>query len=203
MTTRKSTRSIFILGISLMVLFGYNFLSAWDNALDNPPNSNVPAPINIGSDAQDKAGALGVSWLNAFSGMQVYNASPALSLNDTDERNWWLQVNQGRMFMVSSDNYDNWGAYPYPLELYSDGSSASGFARFQNQVRAEYYCDSNGGNCTTAAQFADTGAYSTHRGCMFECNGTPVLCPAGTSLIGFNADNVGKSYSTTGTIYCR
>ncbi len=72
------------------------------------------------------------------------------------------------------------------------------------EVWSTKYCDYNGQNCSNTPGGGGGGNFiSTVWGCMFECPGAPVSCPAGTSMIGFDADNVGQKYSTTGTLYCR
>ena len=64
----------FSLGV-LAMIFSLNYLIlAWTEPGTLPPNPNVPAPINVGTSTQIKAGPLGVNGLlTAYSGMNANN----------------------------------------------------------------------------------------------------------------------------------
>ena len=50
-------QSSYFVAILAILLVGFNSLSAsWFAATSTPPTSNVPAPINIGTTTQNKAG---------------------------------------------------------------------------------------------------------------------------------------------------
>jgi hypothetical protein len=70
-TSSTRSRTFIVLGLSLVLLLTYNFISAataingWDPAPANPPNDNTPAPINIGNAPQTKWGIISVDSLYA------------------------------------------------------------------------------------------------------------------------------------------
>jgi hypothetical protein len=67
------------------VLAGVNFVYSWTEPPTNPPDGNVAAPINTGSNTQLKEGALGVNGvLSALGSLFVINNSPQLYLRDED-----------------------------------------------------------------------------------------------------------------------
>lgn len=49
------------LGVVITTLFAASIVSAWTGPGSSPPNGNVAAPINVGTTAQSKNGALGVN----------------------------------------------------------------------------------------------------------------------------------------------
>ncbi|MFW6210146.1 MAG: hypothetical protein ACOC4E_01495 [Patescibacteria group bacterium] len=51
---------------ALALLGTLAFAQTWTEPTQSPPDGNVPAPINVGADAQDKAGPLGVGALAVF-----------------------------------------------------------------------------------------------------------------------------------------
>jgi hypothetical protein len=68
MINNKTTPSaLFLLGLSLFILLGYNILQAQSWALPTavPPSQNTPAPVNVSGATQVKAGALGANILVA------------------------------------------------------------------------------------------------------------------------------------------
>lgn len=58
-------RSLLTVTLALCGLFAYSFSGAqnWTAPTENPPDGNVPAPINVGTTAQVKQGTLGVNIL--------------------------------------------------------------------------------------------------------------------------------------------
>jgi hypothetical protein len=69
-TSSHTFRTIFTLSLFLfaMVLLGSSAYSAWTNPPSSPPNSNVDAPVNVGSTSQIKSGPLQVNgFLNSGS----------------------------------------------------------------------------------------------------------------------------------------
>ena len=54
------------LAVALSVLVSYNFLAAqWQISNTTPPGNNIEAPINVGSNYQEKSGALGAPRMRA------------------------------------------------------------------------------------------------------------------------------------------
>lgn len=155
-------RHYILTGIAVFFLLSVHYLNAaWTEPSAEAPNNNVPAPINVGSDTQSKAGilnvdGLGVSGTTTISGdVTLSSVRPSLTFDETDYRPWWLNANAANFyFQVDRDGDDSYTGERYPLVLRTDqaGTDHTGdFARFANAVRAEEYCDYNGGNCFTAA----------------------------------------------------
>lgn len=71
--------SVIVIGIALGL--GLQFVRAWTEPTEAPPNGNVGAPINTGSNTQTKAGALSVGGLS----------SPSLS--DSNDGNYYIDPN--------------------------------------------------------------------------------------------------------------
>jgi hypothetical protein len=57
---------LFPIILAIILVSGAQYVSAWVGPSSNPPNENVPAPINVGSVAQVKTGSLGVGGLAVF-----------------------------------------------------------------------------------------------------------------------------------------
>jgi hypothetical protein len=66
----KGSKQIFIGLLTLVILLSGISLagasSAWKNPTATPPGNNIDAPINVGTDTQDKAGALRVTGFRSF-----------------------------------------------------------------------------------------------------------------------------------------
>jgi hypothetical protein len=69
-TNMKKTKQIFIALFTLVVLLsGISLVGAssvWKNPTASAPGNNVDAPVNVGTDAQDKAGVLRVTGFRSF-----------------------------------------------------------------------------------------------------------------------------------------
>jgi hypothetical protein len=59
------TQSFKVIAIALVLSVGISYVSAWTAPTATPPNSNVSAPINVGSTAQTKTGDLTVNKITA------------------------------------------------------------------------------------------------------------------------------------------
>jgi len=57
---------LFIGGVAFGTIFSAIIVSAWTGPTDTAPNSNVSAPLNVGSTSQTKNGVLGVNGLAVF-----------------------------------------------------------------------------------------------------------------------------------------
>ena len=57
---------LFISGIAFGTIFSAIIVSAWTGPTGTAPNSNVSAPLNVGSTSQTKNGVLGVNGLAVF-----------------------------------------------------------------------------------------------------------------------------------------
>ncbi len=64
--TKKVTITLLALGIALSGLSLADAAGTWRNPTATPPNNNVDAPVNVGTDAQDKAGVLRVTGFRSF-----------------------------------------------------------------------------------------------------------------------------------------
>lgn len=147
--------AIYAPGIALMVaiLAGFHYMNAWTDPTVAPPNGNVPAPVNVGTQTQDKNGTLGVTNLGILGGGLLINSgAPTVNFTDSNERNWWAHINQNRFYLIADRNDNgNWtGESPWPMEMEAGASPAQDYVRFANQVRAPFYCDENGNNCRSA-----------------------------------------------------
>jgi hypothetical protein len=142
--TLKQLVTLVPLTLILVGLLSYNFMSAqWVGPTATAPNNNTEAPINTGSDPQDKVGVLGVNALAVFSG------SPTIRYTDSNERDFWTHANQNNFYVLADRNDDGvWtGESPWPMLLFASTTPAGDFARFANEVRASEYCDEGGNNC--------------------------------------------------------
>lgn len=141
----------FALLVALLAIYQYS--GAWTSPNQAPPDGNVPAPVNVGTQTQDKNGTLGVTNLGVLGGEVLLNSgAPTMRFVDTNDRNWWTHINQNRFHLIADRNDDgNWNnEWPWPMEMEAGATAAQDYVRFANQVRAPFYCDENGNNCRTA-----------------------------------------------------
>jgi hypothetical protein len=123
--------------------------SAWNNPSVAPTGGNVPAPINVGSDAQVKSGQLGVSTLTLLA------TTPYLYLGDTNNRDYMIRTWGDSFTIVADRNDDNViSGTDNTVRMFDAqaGSATDGsgdWFRVANQVRANEYCDRNGADCFT------------------------------------------------------
>lgn len=98
MQNRKSWLVLFLL---LLLLVGADQLGAWTIPTDTPPDGNVDAPINTGTDLQIKSGALGVTEILTATG----TVSKAIVIGEPPVPNNGLKLDvNGRM---GADYYCN------------------------------------------------------------------------------------------------
>lgn len=72
MTKTELLSTVKIVVLSLVLVLGISYVSAWTAPTGTPPDNNVAAPINTSLVTQVKAGALGVSgYFTAYSGMSA------------------------------------------------------------------------------------------------------------------------------------
>ncbi len=76
-------KSIAFLSVTLVMLLGYNFISAqvWTPAPANPPSNNTPAPINVGTSTQAKTGNIAANIFAATTEMRSNRYCDALGAN--------------------------------------------------------------------------------------------------------------------------
>jgi len=152
LTTNRLPLSLLLV---LTILFGLNYVSAWNAPAGNPPINNVAAPINTSTAAQNKSGALSVNSLTTFGPSFIDSAAPTLKFTDTTagHRDFWWHANENRMYLLADRN-DNgtWaGEDPFPLYAFAGATPAEDYLTVSNQVRANAYCDRAGGNCWNPA----------------------------------------------------
>lgn len=165
MQKAKSLRSLLVLMVSVLVLIGYNVLSAqtWTNPPANPPTNNSSAPVHVGTAAQDKAGMFTAYKLGAIA------PSPVVEFIDTDatQKDWRIAVEGGNNFVVRADRTDdltsttpiNWSDDGnLQLVLFNGAANTNDYAQFSNQVRATEYCDRGGANCVSSTNIV-SGSY--------------------------------------------
>ena len=106
----KSQKAIaLVVGVLAMAFLISYIILAWTEPGGAPPTENVPAPINVGSTAQTKAGALTVTTLTTSDGI--------LYLNDSGEEGDIYRVNiiyggsGNDLHLRSNEGTDNTGIY--------------------------------------------------------------------------------------------
>lgn len=150
----KPLRDIGFLTIALTLALAANFAyGQWANPPAKAPEQNVAAPINTGTAAQVKDGTLAVNSLSVFGTGFIESNAPTLKFSDINSGDFWWHANGGSMFLLADRNEDgSWGGEsPWPLQLSAGATASEDYLRVSNQVRANEYCDRNGGNCFSAA----------------------------------------------------
>ncbi|HMA78064.1 MAG TPA: hypothetical protein VKP88_02890 [Candidatus Paceibacterota bacterium] len=98
----------------------------------------------------------------------IRDVSPELHFRETDQGysdfKYKLMVNND-IFTVFADRNDDGVGDNSTVRFYAGATSSDDYAYFSNQVRADRYCDENGGNCTDAASMASGGG-----GGLTSCN---------------------------------
>ncbi len=90
-------RTIIPLALALLALLAYQYMgAAWTNPPANPPNNNVPAPINVGTSTESRQvlqGALGMDSLGVFG--KAYVQGDAVTATPTTLVDFDVQGNIG------------------------------------------------------------------------------------------------------------
>ncbi len=159
----KSYTSIITLSLALLILVGYNFISAqsWTAPTGTPPANNAAAPVNIGTTAQDKNGTFTANKLG------VISSYPVLEMIDATagQKDWRAAVeSDGNSFVIRADRNQTLvdGAISWTdngnnqLVLANGETNADDYAQFSNQVRATEYCDRSGRNCFDSAEVGES-----------------------------------------------
>lgn len=150
----SSIQNIGFLTIALTLALAANFAyGQWSNPTGTAPANNIPAPLNTGTDAQVKEGALAVDQLTVFGRGFIESSAPTIEFVDTDNNDFWWHANGNSMYLIADRNDDgSWtGESPWPLQVRTGATSAGDYALFSNQIRANEYCDRNGNNCNSAS----------------------------------------------------
>lgn len=96
---RKLFRDVGVLTFAFaLALLGSIAYAQWQEPTAPPPGNNVPAPINVGSDAQDKAGPLGVGALAVFGDTSItggYLDFEFINTSVGDQTSWRVAGNDG------------------------------------------------------------------------------------------------------------
>jgi hypothetical protein len=212
MNLRKIISSIAIGAGAVVIGLGIQYASAdWNSAPSSPPNSNVPAPINVGSNSQSKLGQLLVNTdtsnpfatgLEAF-GKSIFTAisgSPAIQIIDGKQA-------QGSLLQSDASGNAKWVA----TSTLGFAGSSSGVTKIIAGTGINISPTSGTGNVTinasTPSGTVGGGCYShpsgsgnvsnfqTGRWGNASGNGGSCTCPTGYSAQ-FIA--TGPSNSTTG-----
>jgi hypothetical protein len=114
-----------------------------------------PTAINVSGTSQIKTGGLSTGNLSVIGGQTLTSGAPRIKFNDTTSRadDYFLYTNSDR-FYILSDSDDN-GSWDGTIPMYI--SAVGNYATFENQVRANRFCDRNGNNCLVPGQ-SITGA---------------------------------------------
>lgn len=174
-------RTIFILTAILVLLAGFDTLSAWTKPTAAPTGGNVAAPLNTGGAQQIKTGALGTGSLDVTGIQQITSPNPLIRFTDTDAFDHRIIVNGNNLyFQVDRDNNSTFSGTDAPanLTLFSGPTQANDHALFSNQVWANAYCDRSGNDCFQASDV--TGGSTLVPGqAVYACPVTPISdgCP--------------------------
>ena len=162
--------------LALTIIFscfaGYSFMNAaWTPPPAAPPTSNTEAPVNVGTTDQVKNGGLsvdalsvtgntnvtGTSTITGIYGLNVTSAGPRIKMTNTTvgSTDWWLHNSGSSFYLIADrDGNGNWttpAENPWPMQVVASTTSTGDFVSFSNKVRANEYCERNGGNCFAAA----------------------------------------------------
>lgn len=88
-----------LLGVLLVALFSVSVLSAWSGPSAPPPSGNLSAPVNAGTVAQVKSGALSTDAFGVF-GNAIVSGSAVSYINfgdDAGQAGYGLRNNNGVM----------------------------------------------------------------------------------------------------------
>ncbi len=130
-TLTTSLIKISIILTIVTVAFAVNYIqAAWSAPQNNPPDGNTPAPINTGSEAQVKEGALSVDGLVSHSNNNIFVGA--------GEQEFY--VKPGFKGEVQTSGYTTIGTSSGTVYTPNDFEVGG-------QVRASQYCDENGANC--------------------------------------------------------
>ncbi|GEM_PF-3241612 len=150
-TLNQTLKTLIPLAVVFSLLVATNFLyAAWDAPTGTPSElNNVSAPVNISSTVQDKTGALGVGGLAVFGHTLIEHAGPRIEFSDTDNTDWWIHVNNNRMYFINDrDDSGDWtGESPWPLYLEAGATSADDYVRASNEVHSPLFCNETGTYC--------------------------------------------------------
>ena len=169
---RKNLTAIIPAAIILFGFVTYNFMNAaWTPPPAAPPTSNTEAPVNVGTTDQVKNGGLsvdalsvtgntnvtGTSTITGIYGLNVTSAGPRIKMTNTTvgSTDWWLHNSGSSFYLIADrDGNGNWttpAENPWPMQVVASTTSTGDFVSFSNKVRANEYCERNGGNCFAAA----------------------------------------------------
>ena len=97
-------RPVMVFAVIAATLVGYNIMSAqtWIDPTGTPPANNTPAPINVGSTTQSKAGALAASILAATTEVRSDRYCDAMGQNCM---NFGSSSNQIELGIINGETY--------------------------------------------------------------------------------------------------
>lgn len=169
-TFLASLQHIGLLTVALFVALLANFAyGAWNNPTSAPTGNNAPAPINVSSAEQNKAGNLNLNNnLRVGNNLSVENTLEVddnftlggrIASGDYASVGNYLAVsgNTPTIYLNDSNASSN-GSFRYNgnnfrYEFYRTGVTgaimevAGGFTRVSDQIRANEFCDRDGNNC--------------------------------------------------------
>lgn len=168
-----------ILIISGIIILGTQMaVAAWTPPPSSPPNGNVEAPINVGSNAQAKNGSVlsgstfnvggtlssdvlsvfGTAYLGGNVGINIPNPTAKLQVQGNGGASMDLKVNGRIQTGTGSTNGGMWvndpatlffGAYTTDIAGIYNNSAWRLKVFSDGKVGAAQYCDLNGNNCST------------------------------------------------------
>lgn len=160
-TSKHLPYQIISLVVVCTLLVGYQYTGAtWNNPTDVPPNGNVSAPVNTGSTAQVKNGALSVDALAVFgdtlvTGTSTMNRVHATAYCDENGENCAASsaandINSCKVCVACSDD-GAWNGMVVCNGAADDGwsSSARNFCADSGRLAVKFVCGPDSYSDTT------------------------------------------------------
>ena len=150
-STKITALTFGILVISFFIAF---YAIAWQEPVQSPPDGNVPAPINIGSEPQEKEGPLTLNTICI--GEDCRESWPATGVVTT----YHLEASS---YQVDNEYFADSSSFTCP-----DGSNVVNIYLSERNVHIQ---SSNGGGCIWGCQAGMCGGYDTNS-CSYSINGS-------------------------------
>lgn len=191
--------SLFAWGVVFLLIVFYAF--AWNPPTDNPPNANLPAPINTSSVEQTKTGNLNLGGLLRLGLLTSHptGTNGAIYYNTTDNKfygyqnNEWKELGSGggaSFWLASGDN------------IYNTNTGNVGIGTTSPQTKLDVAgAIKIGSEATCNANTAGAIKYDSSAKKFYGCNGDSWLSLDQQSCGGSVTFNYKGSIVTYGTVY--
>jgi len=98
--------SVIVLTIASALWLQIAIGSTWQGPGDDPPDDNVAAPLNIGSDNQSKAGGINMGYLQVGGGAKLFQDGNALKIDSTNNGDNEFKIIEGGNIGIKGSIYD-------------------------------------------------------------------------------------------------